>query len=103
MPAATITSSRIGAAPPLRREHPLQALGHVLPIIAAHHLIADAAGHFVKPLFQGGAPFRRIERAALNFARPDHVGEPAGGRYYFLNCAASARAGEIIRILTFWQ
>ena len=87
----------------MRRERLLQALGQILAIIAPHHLVADAVGELADPRFQRRAPLRRGVRAALDLARPDHVGKPARGRDHFLDRAAAAGAREIVGVLAFRQ
>src|ERR1035437_7752644 len=100
---AAIIAAAVAATPALRRERTLQPLGQVLAVIAPHHFVADAIGQLTDPRLQRGAPLRRREGAALDFARPDNIGEPARSPDHFLDGAAPARAREIVGVLTFRQ
>src|SRR5205085_3003590 len=93
----------VGAARGFRREGPLQPLAEILAIVAPHHFVSDAVGELADPRLQRRAPFRGGEGAALDFARPDHVGEAARRRYHLLDRDPPAAAREIVRVLLLRQ
>src|SRR5690606_10848095 len=49
---------------PRRTEEAVCPFAHLLRIVPAHALVADAIGELSQPLFQLGTPLRRIENAA---------------------------------------
>src|SRR6202000_2306006 len=63
----------------------------------------DAAHELADPRLQRGAALGRGVRAALDLARPDHVGKSARRADHLLDRAATAGAGEIVGVLAFRQ
>ena len=92
------------AAPPaFGRKGAPQPLGKVVAIIASHHLVTDAVGELLDARFQRSAALGRGEVAALELARPEHLGERTRRSHDFLERTAAAGADEIVGVLPFGQ
>src|SRR3954469_10599841 len=87
---AEIATAAKAAAPAFGGKGALKPLGKILPIIAPHHLVADAVGELLDARLQRGAALGRGEIAAFELARPDHLGERTRRRDHLLDCAATA-------------
>ncbi len=95
--------ARTGHTAKRGRKGVAQPFVEILPIIAPHHLVADAVCEFVDPCFQCGAAFRRAETSAFDLARPDHFAEWLGRADHLLDRGASAGARKVVGILPFGQ